>query len=293
MPPNDKHNRQATVAEHLSGLDPHVTSGTTVSAVEETVALTVGRVARLAGVTVRTLHHYDEIGLVSPVTRSDAGYRLYEPADVARLQEVLYFRELGFGLDEVARIVDAPSYRRDTALARQRALLMVKTNRLREMIAAIDVALQNEEAGITMTAEELLEVFGGFDPAEYEQEAEDRWGETGAYAESAGRVARYTKEDWRALGEEVDAIYRGLLALKARGVPPGDTEAMDLAEEHRKHITKWFYECTPEIHAGLASMYVADPRFTASIDASGTGLAAYLSAAIEANSTRRRRPTHP
>jgi DNA-binding transcriptional MerR regulator len=248
--------------------------------------LTVGSLARLAGVTVRTLHHYDEIGLVAPAGRTESGYRTYGSAEVERLQEVLFFRELGFPLETIRDVVGLPGYTRAGVLRRQREMLEARAEHVLAMIEAIDRAIAAEETGVGMTHEEMLEVFGDFDPAEYEQEARERWGETDAYQESARRVSRYTAGDWKAMQAEADAINQALLRLMDDGTPPDDPAAMDLAEQHRLHITKWFYDCTKEIHAGLGQMYVADVRFKTNIDKAGEGLAEYLSAAIAANAAR-------
>ena len=137
-----------------------------------------------------------------------------------------------------------------------------------------------------MTAEEMLEVFGDFDLGEHKAEVEERWGGTDAYNESTSRVSRYTKRDWLQVRGEADAINQQLLALMASGVAAYSVEAIDLAEEHRAHITKWFYECSPDIHAGLGGMYIADSRFKDNIDKAGDGLAEYLSEAIAANQDR-------
>jgi DNA-binding transcriptional MerR regulator len=248
-------------------------------------ALTIGAAARLAGVTVRTLHHYHRIGLVVPEERTAAGYRVYRRAQIARLQEVLFFRELGFSLDEIKRIVTRPGYQRAEALRRQRALLLERSAHLQELIGALDAALDAEKRGTAMTSEEMLEVFGGFDPSEYQDEARERWGDTEAYRESARRAAAYTKADWEQIrreGEEIDASF---VALMKTGKPPGSSEARAVAERHRAHISKWFYPCTPEIHAGLGQMYLADPRFTRNIDRAAPGLAAYMARAIAANAS--------
>ncbi|HUU61419.1 MAG TPA: MerR family transcriptional regulator [Acidimicrobiia bacterium] len=249
--------------------------------------LTIGALARLAGVTVRTLHHYHRIGLVVPEERTGGGYRLYGRSQVERLQEVLFFRELGFGLEEIRRIVDEPSYDRAAALARQRTLLVERAGHLQDLIEAVDGALDAEKRGTRMTNEEMLEVFGDFDPSQYEEEARQRWGDTEAYRESARRTSRYTKADWQQIGREGAEINAAFLALMKAGTPAADPAATAVAERHRAYISKWFYECSPEIHAGLGAMYVTDPRFTASIDRAGPGLARYMSEAIAANAGRR------
>lgn len=244
--------------------------------------LTIGALARLAGVTVRTLHHYDRIGLVVPEERTPAGYRLYRRRAVQRLQEVLFFRELGFPLDEIRRIVGEPTYRREAALSRQRDLLAERAAHLHDLIAAVDAALDSERKGTGMTDEEMLEVFGGFDPSRYEAEAKQRWGDTSAYRESTRRTSRYTRADWEQIRQEGDDINQAFLALMARGIPADSPAAREVVERHRAHISRWFYECSPEIHAGLGQMYAADPRFTESIDRAGAGLAHYMSQAIAA-----------
>ena len=129
----------------------------------------------------------------------------------------------------------------------------------------------------------MLEVFDGSDPGEYEAEAREHWGGTDAYQESARRTAAYTEEDWEQMGREADEINAAFLVLMEAGAPADSAEAMALAERHRSHISKWFYECTPEIHTGLGALYVADSRFTENIDKAGEGLARYLSDAIAAN----------
>lgn len=244
--------------------------------------LTVGEVARLAGITVRTLHHYDMLGLVCPEGRSHSGYRLYGRRQVERLQEVLFFRQLGFGLDEIKRIVSQPEYRREAALHRQRDLLEQRAERLFGMIEAVDDAIDAERKGISMTNEEMLEVFDGFDPSEYEEEVKERWGDTDAYRESARRTARYTKDDWMAIKQEAESINQAFVALMGDGAPADGAEAATVVDRHREHITRWFYDCSEEIHAGLGQMYVADQRFTENIDKAGTGLAQYMSDAIAA-----------
>lgn len=125
-----------------------------------------------------------------------------------------------------------------------------------------------------------------FNHAEYEAEAAERWGHTDAHKQSAARTATYTRDDWNRLSAEAEAINAALVQLMNAGVAPDSDDAMQLAEEHREHISAWFYACPPQMHAALGAMYVADPRFTANIDKAGEGLAAYLSAAIAANAQR-------
>lgn len=137
-----------------------------------------------------------------------------------------------------------------------------------------------------MSDEELFEVFGDFDPSEYEDEARDRWGGTAAYRESAQRAKGYAKDDWARFRREGDAVVDQLAALMDEGAAPSDARAMDAAERHRLQIDRWFYPCPHEMHVELGRMYVADPRFAANYDKVRPGMAQYLCDAIAANAAR-------
>lgn len=242
---------------------------------------TVGAVARMSGVTVRTLHHYDDIGLLSPTGRTESGYRLYDDTDIDRLRDILAFRELGLGLDEVAEALAASGGSRATLL-RARARLRDRIEHLEGVVRSLDAALTANEKGITMTAEERLSVFGDFDPSEYADETEERWGGSDAYRQSAARTASYSADDWAEIMAEGGAIYSRAAELAASNADPHGDDARALVADHRDHISARFYECTPEIHAGLGQMYVADERFTMNIDQAGPGAARFLSDAIAA-----------
>ncbi len=247
----------------------------------------MGEVARLARVTVRTLHHYDEIGLLTPSDRSGAGYRRYGEADLDRLRSILAYRELGLALEDIAAILDDPGTDALGQLHRQRALLTRRVERLQAVIAAVNREMEALTMQIKLTPEERFEVFGDFDPAEHAEEAERRWGHADAYRESARRAGSYGKSDWEAIKAEGEAIERRLAAALAAGVAPDSAEAMDAAEEHRAHIARWFYACSPEMHRNLALMYVEDERFAAHYEDVAPGLAAYVGAAAAANADRR------
>jgi DNA-binding transcriptional MerR regulator len=249
------------------------------------MAYTVSEAARVAGVTVRTLHHYDAIGLLPPGARSDAGYRLYDRADLERLQEILLYRELGFGLGEITAAMDDPCYDRLAALRTQREQVVGKAAHLQRVIAAIDAAIDAHERGIPMDEADMFEVFGDFDPRAHEAEVEERWaGEL--LDESRRRTSSYTAEQWREAMAEGEAVTNAFAAALRSGEPADATAAMDIAERHRLQIDRWFYPCAYEVHVGLGDMYVADPRFTATYDAAERGLAAYIRDAIAANAAR-------
>lgn len=251
------------------------------------MSYSVGQVAGFAGVTVRTLHHYDEIGLLSPSGRSHAGHRRYDDADLDRLQRILFYRELGFPLDEVAVLLDDPESDPREHLRRQHALLTDRIARLQQMAKAVEHAMEAKKMGINLTPEEKFEVFGDADPEQYAEEAEQRWGGTEQYAESQRRVASYTKDDWKRIQDESADWGSRYAALMEAGEPAEGGPAMDLAEEHRQHISTWFYDCSYEMHTCLGDMYVADERFTAFYDSVKPGLAAHLRDAITANAVRR------
>lgn len=250
------------------------------------MAMTVSQVARLTGVSVRALHYYDEVGLLRPSGRSEAGYRLYAPADLNRLQQVLFFRELGFPLEEILRIVTDPGFDVGAALRTQRQLLAEKAVRLQALLTAVDQAIARAERGDRMETQDVKEMFKDFRPEDYAEEAEQRWGDTEAYRESKRRTAGYTQRDFAAIKAESEEIFGRLAGLLAAGAAPTTPVAMDAAEGHRQHIERWFYPCPKSLHRGLGELYVNDPRFTANIDRMGAGLAAYARAAFAANAER-------
>jgi MerR family transcriptional regulator, thiopeptide resistance regulator len=247
----------------------------------------IGRIAALAGVTVRTLHHYDGIGLLTPTGRSAAGYREYDEEDPERLQQVLFYRELGCPLEEIVRLLNVPGTDVMEQLRRQRRLLTERYGRLRRMIVAIDKTLEAKRMNVHLTPEERFEVFGDFGPDQRAKEADTSWGDTEAYAQAQRRTATYTKQDWARSRAEAAAVEQQFAAAMHGGVCPQDAEAMDLAEAHRDHITRWFYDRTYDTHRGLGRTYVSDPRFTAHYERVAPGLAHYVHKAIEANATRR------
>ena len=249
------------------------------------VELTVGQVAESFGVTVRTLHHYDAEGLVVPSTRTHAGYRLYTDADLTRLATVVTYRRLGMSLDEVRALLDGVGTPEEH-LRRQRHAVVSRLGELEELVTAIDRALEREMEGRPATTEDLKELFGDGFREEYQAEAQERWGDTDAWKQSASRTSRYTKADWAEVKAEGDAVNAAFVAALRSGAPATSTEAMDAAEAHRAHIERWFYDLDHGFHRGLADMYVADPRFTKTYEDLEPGLAAYVHAAIHANADR-------
>lgn len=270
----------------------------------ELALMTVGETASATGVTVRTLHHYDEIGLVSPAARSSAGYRLYAPADLERLQQVVAYRRLGLGLEDIAAALaegpgrddgahpgargTRPAGRR-RALERQRELVEEKITELTRLLAALDTALEKDMKDIDLNEDEMRELFGDsytehFE--EYQAEAEDRWGQTEAWKESQRRTTAYTQEDWAKISAETEENNRLILDAMDAGLPADSEQAMAAAEAMRVHMDHWFFPIDGKFHKNLGDMYVQDPRFMKTYEDLRPGLAQYLRDAIHANADR-------
>jgi DNA-binding transcriptional MerR regulator len=265
-----------------SGLGQHVESGLQVGAGQDVGAgLQVGEVARSAGLTVRTLHHWDSVGLLVPSGRTAAGYRVYLPQDLERLVRVLSYRELGFGLEEVRRLLD-DEVDATASLCRQHQLLVDRIERLRHVAALVHTTMEARRMGIELTAQEVREVFGDEDPTVHAQEAEQRWGDTDAYRQSQQRTSTYSKQDWLRLRQQQDDLEERFAAALRRGIAPDAPEAGALAEEHRRFLSEHFYDVSPEMHRNLADMYVEDERFQAHYDRRQPGLARYVHDAVHA-----------
>lgn len=243
----------------------------------------VSQVSRMAHVSVRTLHHYDEIGLLVPSKRTGKGYRQYSEGDLQRLQQILLFKQLGFALDAIASVIDEPAAERRAALLSQRAKLQAERRKTEAVLRAIETAIQALDGGATMDESKIFEGFDDFDHAQYADEARERWGHTDAYRESTRRARSYSKADWVRIKSEMDAIHQGMAELLAAGRRSDDAAARELAERHRLHIDRWFYPCSHQMHTALGEMYVTDARFTETYERMHTGLAAYMRDAIQAN----------
>lgn len=246
------------------------------------MALKVKEVAELVGVSVRTLHHYDQIGLLKPEFVSPAGYRLYTDHNLERLQQILFFKEIGFELHEIKEILDSPGFDRREALLTHRELLLEKKNRLEKIVHTVEKTIKAMEGEIIMDKKEM---FSGFDmqeiekhQARYAEEIRQKYGDSPAYQESMKKTAGYNKDDWARIMGETGRIYQTIADLMDKG--PADPEVQQAVAEWRQHITDNFYNCTPEIFRGLGDLYVDDPRFTANIDKMKPGLAEFLREAM-------------
>ena len=213
--------------------------------------------AEQIGVSVRTLHYYDEIGLLKP-SEVDAqnGYRFYDERSLERMQEILFYRELDFSLKTIAQILSSPDYDKQQALTRQRKLLLAKKERLERLIDALDSMEKGE----------------GF----YAEEVRQRWGSTDAYKESQQR-----NTDFSQAASLLDAVFEEFAELDRSGISPDNEAAKIQVEKLQRCITDNFYTCTNEILAGLGQMYAADVRFKTNIDKHGVGTAEFVSQCIK------------
>ena len=228
--------------------------------------------AVFTGVSVRTLHYYDEIGLLRPAFVDRAtGYRFYDENSLLRMQEILFYRELDFSLKSIGEILSSPNYDKNKALNEQKQLLILKKERLERLISAIDGAVKGEN------------VMKAFDNSEFEKhkaEAREKWGKTEAYQEHSQRTRNYSKEKWDDLAANMDRIMADFARCMQAGNTPDSPAAQQLVEMLQQHITQHYYHCTKEILAGLGQMYVADERFKNNIDKHADGTAAFICAAI-------------
>ena len=253
--------------------------------------LTVGAVAALVGVSVRTLHYWDTIGLVRPSQRSWSGYRLYSPADVTRLHQVLVYRETGLPLACIGELLDDPGTDALAHLRRQRDLLTEQLSRTMRMVRAVDTLIDRTLSTVgtsprsgPLSPAEQAEILGTDWSPQYVAEAQERWGDTPEWAEATARQAAMTREDWEQVKARTLALEADLVAAMARGVEPGSQEANALAERHRADLGQWFTVTYPK-QVLIARGYTADPRFAAHYDRQAPGLAAWLQQVVNANAT--------
>lgn len=237
----------------------------------------INEFAKLTGVSVRTLHYYDEIDLLKPAfVDAQNGYRFYDENSLVSMQEILFYRELDFPLKSIRNIMSSPDYDKEKALSEQRKLLSLKKGRLERIINALDDAKKGK---VTMTA---------FDNNDYEiarkqfeAEAKERWGETVAYKEQAKKTANYSKDKWQEVNNGLMTVLAKFAECRQKGNSADSAEAQALVKELQTYITENFYTCSNEILAGLGLMYVSDERFKTGIDKNGDGTAEFVSKAIE------------
>lgn len=228
--------------------------------------------ADLTGVSVRTLHYYDEMGLLKPacVDRS-TGYRYYDETCLLRMQEILFYRELDFSLKSICEILSSANYDKEKALIEQKTLLILKKERLDRLISAVDDAMKGAN---------VMKAFDNREFEKYKAEAKEKWGKTDAWKEHSEKTRSYSKDKWQSAEEGLNAIFKAFAECKASGNDICSESAQALVARLQSYITENFYTCTRQILSGLGQMYVMDARFKENIDKNGEGTADYVSHAI-------------
>lgn len=233
----------------------------------------INEVAKLTGVTVRALHYYDKIGLLKPEEITEAGYRIYSENDLETLQQILFFRELDFSLNEIKEMIQNPLYDKTEALEKQKELLMQKRARLDDLITLVEGTLKGERE-MSFKEFDMTEIEEN--KKKYAEEVKERWGTTKAYAEYENKAVSDEEYQQKMLGMNV--LLKEF--AKKRHLAPESGEVQELVEKWKDYITENFYHCTKEILSGLGLMYAADERFAKNIDKNGEGTAEFMSKAI-------------
>ena len=234
---------------------------------------TVKEVSKITGVSVRTLHHYDAIGLLKPTKVTEAGYRMYDDTALSRLQNILLYRELQFPLKEIKVILDSPDFDPSEAIAQQIGLLELQYKHIGELLT---FAREIQNKGVKAMN---FDVFDKNDIEKYKAEVKAKWGSTKAYQEYAQKDTARTEDSYNRLANELMTMFSELGELKH--FTPGSDEVQSKISALQKFITDNYYTCTNEILSGLGEMYVCDERFRNNIDkAGGDGTAEFVHKAI-------------
>ena len=233
----------------------------------------INEFAKLTGVSVRTLHYYDQIGLLKPAEVDEwTGYRFYDEKSLEKMQQIMFYRELDFSLKWISEILSSPDFNKQKALDEQKKLLILKKERLEKLISAIDSAKKGEN---------IMNAFDNTEYENYKNEVKEKWGNTDAYKEYSQKSKGYSKENFNALGEGMDKILEEFAICMNSGATFDSKEAQILVGKLQNYITENFYTCTSEILAGLGQMYIADERFKVNIDKHSVGTAEFVSKSIE------------
>ncbi|MFP7696014.1 MerR family transcriptional regulator [Trueperella sp. LYQ143] len=239
-------------------------------------------VAQLCGVSVRLLHHWDHVGLVSPSERLPNGYRLYSKQDIKRIQQSLLYRETGMSLEKIKELLGS-SHSEEKHLRIQLELLAETSRQLQQKINAVRQLLEECVKGRTLSVEEKATLMGKEWLPEWEAEAQEKWGETSDWKETQANLANLTNNDWQSHRERMQKIEEKMSELCSAGISPDADQSVSVIEEYRKLCSKHHFEITYSKHVLLGKMYVNDPRFTDYYEQRGAGLAQWVCEAIEAN----------
>jgi DNA-binding transcriptional MerR regulator len=236
---------------------------------------TVNKLANLAGISVRTLHYYDEIGLLKPSFTKENGYRFYEEKELLKLQQILFFRELEFPLEEIIKIVNAPDFNKLEALVDQKKLLELKKKRIEGLLTAITKTILSLKGGETMSNDDTFSAFNDPTYQKHKDEVEERWGKTDAYKQSMERVGKMSKADLERVKVEGEEIARSTAECMTKGFASDSPEVQKQVDRFYQHL-RHFYEPSYAMFKGLGQMYVDDPRFTEVYEKRAKGFAIFM-----------------
>ncbi|MCM3730266.1 MerR family transcriptional regulator [Fictibacillus nanhaiensis] len=243
---------------------------------------TVQKLGMLAGVSTRTLRYYDEIGILKPARINSSGYRIYGQAEVDKLQQILFYKELGLHLDKIKDLVNSPSFNAAKALSEHREQLLDKRSQLDRLIANVEMTIASNEGRITMTDKEKFEGFKQKmvedNEQKYGKEIRKKYGDN-AINNSNQKVLNMTQEQHDEVTRLAEELHSVLAEAYKTGDPSSDL-AQKAADLHKQWLTYYWSEYSKEAHAGLAQMYVDDKRFTAYYDKEQPGTAEFLRDAI-------------
>lgn len=236
---------------------------------------TVSQLAKLAGVTPRTLRHYDAVGLLQPSSRGKNGYRYYTQNDLLRLQQILFYRELDFSLEDIEKVLNSPSYSVLESLSKQKRMLQLKQSRLRTLIKTIDQTIKHMNDQTPIEGEDYYKGLNKEEIELYKEEAKARWGDSQVYKQSAQRVREFSKDDWKEIHAANEQVLQSLVELLHEKVSADDERVQEQIAKHFEGINK-FYDCTLDMYQGLGELYLSDPRFKAYYEKFDPGLPEYL-----------------
>ncbi len=236
---------------------------------------TVNQLAKIAGVSIRTLHYYDEIGLLEPSYVHENGYRYYQEKELVKLQQILFFRELEFSLDKIKQIIKTPNFDSISAFEDQKNLLKLKKDKIDRLIKTIEQSINSMKGGDTMSNNDKFSAFNDPNYQKHKQEVEERWGNTDAYKQSMERVGRMSKEDLAKVKAEGEEIAQSTANLMNKGLSFDSSEVQQQVDRFYQHLHN-FYDPSYEMFKGLGQMYVDDPRFTEVYENRAEGFAQFM-----------------
>ena len=238
---------------------------------------TVKEVSDLTGISVRTLHYYDQIGLLHPAQVTNSGYRLYGADQMRQLQLILFLKELRIPLKEIIQILNSPTFDPNIVLQQHRQLLILQRKQLNALIRYVDQMIKGE-CNMPFTAFDQTDI--NKTRKKYVDEVRTRWGNTSAYAQSEEKTKKYTDSDWENIKSEMEVIFSHFAAWARKKERPDCDEAQKLVAAWQRHITEHYYDCSTEMLAGLGQMYQQDPRFSENLEQYGKDCSEFASQAI-------------